>query len=79
MVETLFRKKVLQKEINKIMADDLRKKKIKSQAKKAKGWLGKIKTYKSKEKPFPGSLGVGISVIRKRKKRLKEMEEKLGF
>ncbi len=47
--------------------------------KKARDQLGRIKTHESDEQPFGGSLGVGISAIRKRKKRLKEMGEDLGL
>ena len=51
----------------------------KKRAKKTRERLKKIKTYKSDKKPFEGSLGVGISSTRKRKKRMKEIEAKLGF
>ena len=55
------------------------KERIKKRAKKARDRLGRIKTHESDEQPFGGSLGVGISAIRKRKKRLKEREENLGL
>ncbi len=55
------------------------KERIKKRAKKARDRLGMLKTYKNDKQPFGGSLGVGISSIRKRKKRLKEMEEELDF
>jgi hypothetical protein len=51
----------------------------KKRAKKARKQLNKIKTYKSDKKSFEGSLGVGISSIRKRKKRMEEIEAELGY
>ena len=51
--------------------------KIREKAKKARALLDKIKTYKSNKKPFSGSLGVGISSIRKRKKRMAELDAEL--
>ena len=51
--------------------------KIREKAKKARALLDKIKTYKSNKKPFPGSLGAGISSIRKHKKRMAELDAEL--
>lgn len=60
--------------------DNLEKEeRTRKRAKKARERLGMFRTYKSDKKPFEGSLGVGISAIRKRKKRIKEMEVALGL
>ena len=55
------------------------KERIRKRAKKARERLGMFRTYKSDKRPFEGSLGVGISAIKKRKKRIKEMEAALGL
>lgn len=54
-----------------------REEEIKERASKARKRLKKIKTYKSKKKSFPGSLGVGVSAIRKRRKEVARIMEKL--
>lgn len=51
---------------------EIKQPRIKRRAKKAKKWLDKIKTHKSDKAPFEGSMGVAISAIRNRKKRIKE-------
>lgn len=61
-----------------VLSDLAKAETTKKRAKKARRRLKGIKTYKGDKEPFEGSLGVGISTIRKRKRRMERIEAELG-